>query len=83
MQDEKKTRTPGQKKMGRQDARQKTNWETRCEMKKKWGDETRDRKKMGRQDARQKKWGDKTQEKKLGDTRQKKWGTDARKKKGR
>ena len=45
MQDEKKwedvTRT---KKMGRQDARQKTNWETRCEMKKKWGDETRDRK---------------------------------------
>ena len=60
MQDEKKwedvTRT---KKMGRQDARQKTNWETRCEMKKKWGDETRDRKKMGRQDARQKKWRDK------------------------
>ena len=52
-------------------------------MKKKWGDETRDRKKMGRQDARQKKWGDKTQDKKLGDTRQKKWGTDARKKRGR
>ena len=46
--------------MGRQDARQKTNWETRCEMKKKWGDETLDRKKMGRQDEKQKKWRDKT-----------------------
>ena len=53
-------------------------------MKKKWGDETRDRKKMGRQDARQKKWGDETQEKKIGrqDARQKKWGTDMRQKNG-
>ena len=30
--------------MGRQDAGQKTNWETRCKMKKKWGDETRQKK---------------------------------------
>ena len=45
-------------------------------MKKKWGDETRDRKKMGRQDAREKigetrqkkkKLGDETQDKKNGE----------------
>ena len=35
-----------QKKMGRQDARQK-----------KWGDETQDKQKIGRRDARQKKMG--------------------------
>ena len=58
----------------------------RCKMKKKWGDETRDRKKMGRQDAREKigetrdekKWGDETRDKKQNwETRRemgKKWG---------
>ena len=60
-----------------------------CEMKKKLGDETRDRKKIGRQDVRPKKWGDETQEKKLGDETQdkkneeqtqdkKKWGDEMR-----
>ena len=59
--------------MERQDARQKKNGETRCKMKKKWGDEIRDRKKMGRQDARQKNWEMRR--------KTKKWGTDARQKK--
>ena len=51
-----------EKKMGRRD-QDKKNGETRCEMKNKLGDETRD-KKMRRQDARQKKWGDQTSDKK-------------------
>ena len=68
--------------MGRRDSEGKKNGETRCKMKKKWGDETLDRKKMGRQEARQKKWGDKTQEKKLGnETQDKKNGEQTREKK--
>ena len=52
--------------MGRRDSEGKKNGETRCEMKKKWGDKTcdkkngearRETKKMVRQDARQKKMG--------------------------
>ena len=61
-----------EKKMGRCD-QDKKNGETRCEMKNKLGDETRD-KKMRRQDARQKKWGDQTSDKK-------KWGDKTRNKK--
>ena len=34
-----------EKKMGRRDSEGKKNGETRCEMKKKWGDETCDKKK--------------------------------------
>ena len=37
-------------KIGQQDTRQK-NGEIRCEMRKKWGDETQDEKKMGKQDV--------------------------------
>ena len=58
------------KKMGRQDAKQKKG-ENEKQDKKKWRDEMRDKKKWGEETQDKKKWGDKTEREKNGEMRRK------------